>query len=151
LSDKAQRPPAGEPWAWLTRELLVSDAWRSLGVNGRRFIDFLLIEHMSRGGKHNGKLKAPFRQLVAFGISSALVADEVRNAERFGLIESYRGGMRVATTYALGWLPLHDKKAAPNRWRAYRNPKLIPLSAPKSKNLHSEVSAALPSEVSADA
>ena len=34
-------PAAGEPWVWLTRELLRSDAWRSLGINGRRVVDFL--------------------------------------------------------------------------------------------------------------
>ena len=25
---KLMKPPQGEPWVWLTRELLASDAWR---------------------------------------------------------------------------------------------------------------------------
>jgi hypothetical protein len=50
-----------EPFVMLPRELIASDAWRSLGINGRRLIDFLLLEHMGHGGKENGKLKAPRR------------------------------------------------------------------------------------------
>ena len=68
MKGNGHRPPAGEPFIWLTREILRSDAWRSLGINGRRFIDFLLIEHMAKGGQYNGKLKAPRHQLHAFGI-----------------------------------------------------------------------------------
>ena len=47
----------------LPRSLIQSDAWRAAGINTRRFIDFLLLEHMAHGGKANGKLKAPGRQL----------------------------------------------------------------------------------------
>jgi hypothetical protein len=72
-----------------------------------------------------------------------------------------RGGMRVATTYALTWLPLHDGTPASNRWRLYRNPDLAPLAQPKARNLPSEGEAdcgnlphegeaALPSEGEAD-
>ena len=47
----------------LPRDLLESDAWRGLGINARRFLDFLMIEHLRHGGKHNGYLLAPQRQL----------------------------------------------------------------------------------------
>ncbi len=151
MTSKAQRPPSGEPWVWLTRELLSSDAWRSLTVNSRRFIDFLLLEHMRRGGRDNGKLKAPYRQLVAFGISSRLVAAHIREAEELGLVDCCRGGMRIATGYAVSWLPLYDGTPATNRWRTYRNPALPPMPQPKSRNLPAKVSAGLPAEVSADA
>jgi hypothetical protein len=46
----------------------------------------------------------------------------------------HRGGMRVATTYTLTWLPTHDGAPATNAWRAHRNPDL-PLPAPKIENL----------------
>src|SRR5688572_19535116 len=55
--------PPQEQFAKMSRDLLRSDAWRSLGINERRVIDFLLIEHMSKGGRENGRLKAPYRQL----------------------------------------------------------------------------------------
>ena len=51
-------PPKGEPWVWLTRDLLRSQAWRGLGINARRLVDFLLIEYMNHGGKRNGHLLA---------------------------------------------------------------------------------------------
>lgn len=150
MSGKAQRPPVGEPWVWLTRELLSSDAWRSAGINVRRLIDFLLIEHMGRAGQANGKLKAPHRQLVDFGIGPKYVADAIREAESIGLVECHRGGMRVATTFSLTWLPEHDRTPAADQWRAYRNAGLVPMSRPKSKNLPIKGEAALPIKGEAD-
>src|SRR5262249_34930956 len=52
----------------LPRELLETAAWRSLGINARRLLDFLMVEHMRHGGKRNGYLLAPRRQLAEFGI-----------------------------------------------------------------------------------
>lgn len=150
MSSKAQRPPVGEPWVWLTRELLSSDAWRSAGINARRLVDFLLIEHMGSAGKANGKLKAPHRQLVTFGIGPKYVADAIREAESIGLVECHRGGMRVATTFSLTWLPEHDGTPAADQWRAYRNAGLAPMSRPKSKNLPIKGEAALPIKGEAD-
>jgi hypothetical protein len=127
MKDTAQRPPNGQPFAWLTREILASDAWRSAGINTRRFIDFLLIEHMNRGGKENGRLKGPREHLRAFGIARRFASTAIDEAEALGLVNCYRGGMRVATTYALTWLPLHDGTPATNQWRSYRNSKLSSL------------------------
>jgi hypothetical protein len=134
----------------LTRELLSSDAWRSLSINGRRVIDFLMLEQMRKGGRENGRLKAPHRQLEAFGIGARHVADAIREVEKLGLVDCTRGAMRVATNYALCWLPLHDGTPASHRWRLHRNPDLAPLPQPKSKNLPSEGKAGLPSEGKAD-
>jgi hypothetical protein len=120
MSSQAQRPPAGEPWIWLTRELLASDAWRSLGINGRRFVDFLLLDYMRGAGRQNGELKATRRQLWDFGIGQHQVSAAICEAEDRGLVDCHRAGMRVATTYTLTWLPHHDGTAASNRWRSYR-------------------------------
>ena len=68
------KPPDGQQFIWLTRELLMSDAWRSQGINTVRFIHFLLLEHLRHGGQENGKLKAPRRQLRAFGIGARNVS-----------------------------------------------------------------------------
>jgi hypothetical protein len=135
MSGKANRPPAGEPWAWLTRDLLASDAWRSQGINTRRFIDFLLLEHMSKGGGENGNLKAPRRQLEEFGIGARFISDAISDAEVLGLVHCQRGGMRIATTYRLGWLPHRDGTPATDKWRNYRNPALAVVPVSKSANL----------------
>jgi hypothetical protein len=144
------RPPKDEPWIWLTRELLASDAWRSLSINARRLLDFLMTEWMTKGGRQNGKLKAPHRQLRAFGIGAHDVGPAIRQAEDLGLIECHRGGMRVATTYALTWLPLHDGRPATDFWRGYRKPVTSVRRAKKIRNLPAEVQSSLPAEVQAD-
>lgn len=148
MTAKANRPPSGEPWIWHPLALRESDAWRSLGINARRFIDFLEREHMRHGGKQNGNLKAPFRQLEDFGIADRYVAATIREVEELGLVDCHRGGMRVATTYALTWLPTRDGEPPSNRWSAFRNPDLAPLSVPKTYKsaLQREGSAALQRE-----
>ena len=124
MTKNALGPPKGEAWIWTTRELGRSDASRSLGINARRFVDFLKNEHMGHGGRDNGKLKATYLQLEAWGIGARYISTAIAEAERVGLVDCRRGGMRVATTYSLTWLPLHDGSPPTNRWRTYRNPKL---------------------------
>ena len=53
----------------LTRELLRNDAWRSLGINERRVVDFLMIEHMSKAST-----TASSRRRTASLSNSALAA-----------------------------------------------------------------------------
>jgi len=130
---KAHRMAAGERWTWLTRELLASDAWRSLGVNEFKLIVFLLIQHMKHAGKQNGKLLAPYRLLEEFGVCRRRLAATIRNLEALGLIDCFRGGMRVATNYALTWLPMHDGTPPSNRWRDDRNPNLKRLPQPSAQ------------------
>jgi hypothetical protein len=124
MSGKAQKPPVGEPWVWLTRELLASDAWRSLGINGRRFIDFLLLEHMRHKGRANGDLIATKRQLAAFGISEHCIGGATGECDMLGLVDCKRGRGRRPSVYALTWLPLLDGTPPTNRWRIYRDPAL---------------------------
>jgi hypothetical protein len=133
------------PFVWESQELLESDAWRSRNIHVRRLIDFLLIEHINHGGKRNGLLLAPYRQLYAFGIGARFTAATIHRAEELGLIVCVRGSKRIATTYRLTWLPDHDDGAPTDDWRAYRNQKLQPLAAislhaqgtAKVRNLHS--------------
>jgi hypothetical protein len=100
MSNRQNRPPAGQPWVWLTRELLCSDAWRALGINGRRFLEFLLIEHMTKAGKKNGELQAPRRQLEAFGISARHVSGAIEECCRLGLVDCRRGTGRRPSVYS---------------------------------------------------
>ena len=143
-------PPSGEPFVWLTRELLSSDAWRSQNIHTRRLIDFLLLEHIRRGGQNNGRLKAPQRQLYAFGIGPNYAVAAILRAEELGLVACHRAGMRTATTYRLTWLESYDGKPAGNEWRAYRNPNLSPPPAPKIRNLPIKEKAGLPIKGEAD-
>lgn len=128
----AARPPAGEPWAWLPRELLKSDAWRSAGVNTLRFVFLLMVEHMSHGGRKNGLLRATRCQQQAYGIHRRYTTGAIVEAEKLGLVDCRRGGQRVATLYALTWLPLHDGTSAANRWRDYRSCQPS-VSSPRSR------------------
>lgn len=126
---RLMRPPKGEPFVWLTRELLESPAWRSLGINARRFIEFLLIEHMNHRGAENGRLKAPYRQLEKFGIPSRHISDAIRQAIAHGLVVRTNepddppwGPVRRASTYALTWYPTADGEPATNGWKNWSPP-----------------------------
>lgn len=133
----------------LFRVLVRSDAWRSASINVRRLLDFLMLEHMGNGARENGRLKAPRLQLVNFGISARHISTAIADAERLGLIECRRQGLRVATLYRLTWLDAPGKPAT-NEWRDFTNEALKPLSKPKSKNLVSEGKSALVPEGKSD-
>ena len=111
----------GEAFVKLPRDLLKSDAWHSLTINARRFLDFLMIEHMARGGKANGRLIAPRRQLWDFGIGQRLVSAAIEDCERVGLVFCRRGVGRAPSLYTLAWLPLANGDKPPDgKWRAFR-------------------------------
>lgn len=124
---KMQKPPQGEPWVWLTAEMLASDAWRSLSINARRFIDALQLDHMAHAGTENGNLMATRSQLEAFGLSVNHITSAIRECEEKGLVKARRAGMRIATKYRLTWLADRDFNPATNEWKAYRNSGICPL------------------------
>jgi hypothetical protein len=148
--NSSKATPDPRQFTKLFDELLRSDAWRTLSINGRRFLDFLMIEHHAKGGKENGLLKAPYEQLEAFGVGARYLADAIREAEELGLVECHRGGMRVATMYGLTWLPTHNGAPATDGWRNYHSSDLKPLPSPKPKNLPAKGKAALPAKGKAD-
>jgi len=102
-------------------DLLESDAWHFLSINARRFIDFLMIENMRHGGKRNGQLVAPRKQLEQFGIGARHISAAIEEVERVGLVDCRRGAGRQPNTYTITWLPLGDGTAPTDRWRSYRN------------------------------
>jgi hypothetical protein len=101
----------------LPRHLLESDVWRSLSINARRFLDFLMIEHMRHAGKANGSLLAPYNQLERFGIGRRLIGLAIEETQRLGLVDCRRGFGRSPSSYALTWLPFGDGGEPSNRWR----------------------------------
>ena len=102
-------------------DLLESDAWHFLSINARRFVDFLMIEHMRHAGRRNGQLVAPREQLEKFGIGARHISAAIEEVEYVGLVDCKRGAGRQPNTYTLTWLPLSDGSAPTDRWRSYRN------------------------------
>jgi len=124
-------PPLGEPWIWLTRELLESDAWRSRSVNCMRLIDRLMVEHMAHAGTENGNLGATYDDFLDYGISRKYVPGAICEAESRGLIQVKRGlkkgGKNAMHRYRLTFFPVKRMagiasvyEPATNDWRRYR-------------------------------
>jgi hypothetical protein len=132
LREKRNRPPEGEPWVWMTRSLLESDAWRTAPPNTRLFVDFLMIEHSLNGGCLNGKLVATFEQLERFGIRRMSIKDAQKDAIRRGLVYRTEKGSASAGVgrrphrFGIGWFAGYDGSAPPNRWKAYRAAPVLP-------------------------
>lgn len=103
-------PPSGAPWVWLTAAMLGSPTYQALDANGRRVLDFLMLEHLAHGGKENGNLAAPHRQLAAFGVTKDYVAPALDTLIRLGFVRRTFEGLRLADNgkparFALTWLP----------------------------------------------
>jgi hypothetical protein len=103
--------PSSKAFIKLPLDLLTSHAWRSLSLNGRRFVEFLMIEHMRHGGKANGRLLAPRRQLWDFGIGNHYVSNAIEECERAGVVKCQRGVGRRPNLYLITWLPSCDGAA----------------------------------------
>lgn len=107
------------PWVPLPQTLVVSPAWKALGINARRLLDFLMHEWMNHAGQRNGFLLAPRRQLEDFGIGARHITAAITEAERLGLIDVIRGKGRSPSRYALTWLPLAGETEPTNRWHSH--------------------------------
>jgi len=126
-------PPAGEPFCWYTREMLLSAAFREASINCRRFINALEVENMSHAGTENGNLKMPYNQLVrSWHIPRRLIRQTIDEAVERGLIEETRGfrlwyAKSMPTKFRLTFRPTREGtppqwKPATNEWRRYRTP-----------------------------
>jgi hypothetical protein len=120
-----------EPFVMLPRSLVASASWKSLGLQTRRLIDFLMLEHMRHGGRKNGFLTAPRKQLDEAGIHHDAVSRAINEAVALGLIDCIRGTGRAPNRYALTWLPLADGTKPSNRWRHCDEPAANAASARK--------------------
>ena len=120
---KFRAPPKGSPWCWLTTELLASEAWRALSVNGRRFIDFLMIEHTSHAATENGNLGVTYDQLVEFGLTRRLIKESIRETVFLGLVRVMQkgglsfGDVKRLTRYRLTFYADRDGNHATNEWK----------------------------------
>ncbi len=118
---KVYRPPKGEPWGWLTRELVSSPAWRSCSINCVRLIDFLMVENMNHAGAENGNLKATYDQLVAWGLTRSEIRPAIKEADFLGLVRFVRGGRWAGSnqpsTYRLTFWADREGNAPTNDWK----------------------------------
>ena len=127
LHKKRNGPPKDQPWVWLTRELLESDAWRTAPLNTRRIVDRLILEHMHHAGQENGNLICTYDDFVRYGIRRASIKGALKDAIKRGLVYQSQQGKaapglagRCPNIFGLGWLPGNDASAAHNRWKAYK-------------------------------
>src|SRR5271169_793900 len=103
-------PPDGKSWAWLTCDLLASEAWSGMTIDCRRLVDVLLIENCNHAGRENGRLAATYDQLEQAGIRRERILPAIEEAIGRGLIErTVKGGLfgspvkRTASRYRLTW------------------------------------------------
>ena len=84
---KLYGPPQDESWIWLTTELLLSEAWRSMSINCYKLIFHLLIEHSNHAGHENGRLLSTYQQLQDYGLTRNKIRSVIEEAEFLGLIK----------------------------------------------------------------
>jgi hypothetical protein len=122
--EKANRPPAQEPWVWFTRNLMESPAWGALTAPARRVVDRILIEHMHHAGTENGELIVTYDNFEAFGVPRHSAKRAIAVAVALGLIDitfkgvRSHGSARRPSKYAITWLPRNDGTPASNRWKS---------------------------------
>jgi hypothetical protein len=130
LREKRNHPPADQPWVWLSREMLESEAWRTAPINTRRVVERLMLEHMAHAGTMNGKLVCTYDDFDKWGVWRRRLRASIRDASDRGLIavtekgKASAGDNRWPNKYALGWLPMHDGAPALNKWKSWA-PKFI--------------------------
>lgn len=88
---KVAKLPSGTLFVQLSFELINSPSWRSMSINCRRLIDYLMCEHMRHAGHENGNLFATYDQLEEFGMSRPTINKSISEAEFLGLITAERG------------------------------------------------------------
>ena len=166
FKSKLNAPPIGQPWVWMSHELLESGAHRSLSVHGIRALNRIQIEHMAHGGLENGRLKVTWQDFVKYGLSRRYVALAIAEITTLGLVAIERRGRRFhgedhgdPAQYRLTYLPVSEPAnmhPATNEWKRFgtstdaaraalkRLTNIKPASAFKSKTKHSAVLSLVP-------
>jgi len=117
------------PFVAIPVEVMRSDAYRTLNIQGRRVLDALLVEHASHASRENGRLIVTYDQLQrAYGMSRRKIAPAIKDLEQRGLIrrtaEGYAtDGKRQPSLYRLTFLAsLPDREGPSGEWRKYKKP-----------------------------
>ena len=126
---EANRPPKDEPWAWLTRQMMESAAYRALSIHAYKVLDRILREHMAQGGKENGRLKVTWRDFKKDGVQSRRITGAIAEVEALGFAKRTFPGRRscgedrgAPAQYRLTWLPVFEPdnaKSPTNEWKRF--------------------------------
>jgi hypothetical protein len=120
--------PQGEPWIWLSTELLLSCAWRSMSINCYKLIFHLLIEHSNHAGRENGRLLSTYGQLQNYGLTRNKIRAVIVEAEFLGLIKHRRGRKELAlnqpNSYRLTFYADDENGNATNEWKSITKEKI---------------------------
>lgn len=125
---KLNRPPEGEPWIWLTKSMLESEAWRNLPPPAFSVLMRLQIEHMNHNGLRNGQLLCTYDNFEQFGIRRRSIPKALQELQRRGINYITSRGRRSSgvtrhpSYYTLTWLPNLDGEMPTNDWKRYRSP-----------------------------
>jgi hypothetical protein len=119
---ESNRPPADENWIWFTRDMLESPAWCAMPLAARKVVERIAIEHLGHAGKCNGELVVTYDDFEAFGVRRSTVIQAIAIATGLGWIDTTKkgyayGSRKVASEYALTWLPRRDGTPPSNRWK----------------------------------
>ena len=121
-----ESPPRGQPFIWLTLDMLVSPAYRALSGGGRRVVDRILIEHMAHGGGRNGALAVTYTNFQDYGIRRRSILHFLIEASVLGFVARTEEGRTVwgdfegvPARYRLTWLPTLDGLPATHEWRRH--------------------------------
>ena len=118
---KINRAPKGEPWVWHTLEMLTSDSWLAMGVNARRVLERVEVEHMAHGGTENGSLIVTHKNFMDVGIGASAIHPGIQEVVFLGFLRYVQGGRwggsNRPSRFRITWLP--DKSGAPatNEWK----------------------------------
>ena len=114
-------PPKNQQWAWHPKDVLESPAWRLMGINARRLLDFLTIEHLNHGGCENGRLIATYDQLVEFGLTRSCIKRAIVQLQFLGLIRHQQGGrwnkQNYVSIFTITFYRDFQGRAATNDWK----------------------------------
>jgi hypothetical protein len=116
---RKKRKLAGPPtdqgnWDWHTIILKLSSAWRGRSPRLTRLIEFLEVENLRHAGLENGRLLAPYAQLVAWGMRRETLKDTIKEGVERRLIAVTGGGVdfdtgkRLPHLYRLTYYPTTD-------------------------------------------
>jgi len=121
-SRQPNSPPDGEPWVWVTANLLASYAWRAMTVNAKRVLERILLEHMAHAGKENGRLQVTHRQFIEAGVSRDYVGDAIDELAHLRLVKITTRGRGGAGTghssrFLLTWFPEKGSRYCDDPWK----------------------------------
>jgi hypothetical protein len=99
-----------EGFVMLPRSVVDRMVEARLSAAAFRVLVFLMRELLRYGGKGNGQLKAPHRQLIMVGVNASSVSSAIRELEAVGLVRCHRKGKGATSLFELAWLPIAETR-----------------------------------------